>query len=313
MRIIFTCGISCSGKSTWATEHADAEMRTGKNVAIISRDQFRHEILFERKAKGYTPYSDSATHSNIWNVWKFGKDEKVVNERWEAALEAVLSQGVDVVILADTNLNRARLEAKMDALRADPRTAGHVWTKEFPITFEEALKRDNARPDGVGHTVLWRQYLQWREYIGEKKYVADLTKPKAIVFDVDGTLAKMGDRGAFDWHKVEVDLVREEIRDMFLGYQQLNYIMIIVSGRDAVCRNETSRWLIENNILYNSIFMRPENDMRDDRLIKEEIFLKNIEPNYNVIAWVDDRPKVCRKMRELGLNVIQVADPLLEF
>ena len=39
---------------------------------------------------------------------------------------------------------------------------------EFPITLEEAIKRDRLRQNGVGEKVLYKQYQQWLEYIGRK-------------------------------------------------------------------------------------------------------------------------------------------------
>ena len=315
-QVIFTVGISASGKTTWANEYQQDKCNEGKGCTIVNRDSIRHDILRERKAKGYVPYyNDSdATHSNIWNVWKFGKDEKIVTERWVKWFESAYTHNIDTIICADTNLNRDRLDCLIKLLQTTYNIPDeNIEVKEFPITFDEAVRRDNARPDGVGYTVLWNQYQQWLTFIGAKKYVPNKKLPKAVCFDVDGTLAKMNGRGPFDWDKVGTDLMREEIADMFRGYKSQDYKMIVVSGRDGCCYEMTSDWLALNDIFFDEMFMRPADDQRDDRLIKEEIFWRDIAPKYNVVAWVDDRPKVVRKLRELGVNVIQVADPLIEF
>lgn len=54
--------------------------------------------------------------------------------------------------------------------------------------------------------------------------------------------------------------------------------------------------------------MRPAGDQRDDRIVKEEIYRREIEGKYNVRFILDDRDKVVRRWRELGLPCFQVAD-----
>ena len=52
--------------------------------------------------------------------------------------------------------------------------------------------------------------------------------------------------------------------------------------------------------------MRPKDDMRDDREIKEEIYREKILGNYNVELILDDRPKMVRHWMKLGLPVVNV-------
>ena len=59
--------------------------------------------------------------------------------------------------------------------------------------------------------------------------------------------------------------------------------------------------------------MRKHNDYRKDTIIKEEMFFNLIEGKYNVKSVIDDRPVVVRKWLELGLNVLSVGDPYIEF
>jgi hypothetical protein len=60
--------------------------------------------------------------------------------------------------------------------------------------------------------------------------------------------------------------------------------------------------------------MRKAGDGRKDTIVKKEMFLELVHPNYNVEFIVDDRPSVCRMWREeIGLKVLQVGDPHIEF
>ena len=52
--------------------------------------------------------------------------------------------------------------------------------------------------------------------------------------------------------------------------------------------------------------MRNKNNFQPDEIVKETIFHKEIEPKYNVIAVFDDRDKVVKMWRNLGLLCNQV-------
>ena len=52
--------------------------------------------------------------------------------------------------------------------------------------------------------------------------------------------------------------------------------------------------------------MRKQGDYRPDEIIKEELFKQNIEENYYCLAIFDDRDRVIKKWREMGLLACQV-------
>ena len=52
--------------------------------------------------------------------------------------------------------------------------------------------------------------------------------------------------------------------------------------------------------------MRDKNNFEPDEIIKERIFHKEIEPKYSVLAIFDDRDKVVKMWRSLGLLCNQV-------
>lgn len=89
--------------------------------------------------------------------------------------------------------------------------------------------------------------------------------------------------------------------------------VVVVSGRDGSCEQETRNWLIDNGIFFDCLFMRKAGDSRKDAIIKEEILFDCIAPVYNILFWVDDRPQVVRKIKDLGINVIDVSKSYEEF
>lgn len=287
MKAVITVGISASGKTYWASQ---------QKAVDVNRDWIRFNVI--------APGSD-------WGSYKFNKaKENEVTKIQEQMVMDAHSKGQDVII-SDTNLNpntRSKWETLLTELGYD------VEIKEFPITLEQAYKRDSLRSNGVGLLVIYSQYQKWLEYKGRKTYVPDESKPKAILFDIDGTLAQMEGRSPFAWDKVGTDSVKEIIKAMAIGYDRQGYLIICVSGRDGVCYDETQLWLHRNEIPHWYLFMREEGDMRKDTIIKEEIFWNKIANDYNVVGVVDDRPSVVRMWHELKIpNVICVGNPWVEF
>lgn len=289
MKAIVCVGISASGKTTWAREHAK---KTG--AVIICRDDLRFAI----------------TGAKDWSEYKFNKkiEQLVTDMQFSMARDACVV-GRDVII-ADTNLN------------PDIRNRWHSWAtvvgyetevKPFPITLEEAWKRDGLRANGVGRDIIYKQWQQWLKFIERRTYNPDETLPKAICFDIDGTLAHMNGRKPYDWDKVGTDVVDPIVQQIFWDFQKRGYKMVVLSGRDSVCREQTYTWLVDNGFIFDELLMRPEGDCRKDTIVKEEIFWRDVAPCYNVQAVVDDRPVVCRMWRDLGLKVVMVGDPHEEF
>ena len=305
MKAIITVGISASGKSTFAANW----IKSGSNRIDINRDEIR-KFIIEEEDKNY-PFT--------WAKWNF-KREKEVNGHVSKLLDRAQLNLLDIII-SDTNLNNDR---RINLTKLLESYGFEVEVMDFPIDIETAWKRDAARANGVGHSVIANQYEQWLQYTGQKNpdrytehkdiFTANPEElPSCILVDIDGTLAHMNSkRGAFEWSKVELDDVDVVVRDMVNLYAN-DKIVIVLSGRDGCCHTETSKWLIDNNVKYDRLIMRAPNDMRKDTIVKEEIFWRDIVDNYNVELVIDDRPSVCRMWRNIGLKVFQVGNPHIEF
>lgn len=143
----------------------------------------------------------------------------------------------------------------------------------------------------------------------------DIIKEQAVIFDIDGTLAHMtgrierhGKRAApyldSDAHDDDVD---DEV--LFINNligQHASHRILIVSGRKDSSYNVLVKWLKDKGVIYDDIFMRQADDNRSDGIVKEEIFKTYIEPLYEVEIVFDDRDRVIKKWRELGLKCFQV-------
>ena len=136
---------------------------------------------------------------------------------------------------------------------------------------------------------------------------------KAWLVDIDGTLAKRGDRSPFDWHRVGEDTPVEPVIEVVRALAVRNHI-VYASGRMEQCREQTADWLHRHvcrslmPCFHGPLFMRTDGDIRSDTVVKREIYEQFIAGEYDVAGAIDDRAKVVRMWREeLGLTVLDVA------
>lgn len=282
-KLIMTYGLPASGKSTWAKEY----IALHPNTKIVNKDQLR--LMLD---------------NGVWNK----QNENFVLKIRDLIITQALKNGFDI-ICDDTNL---ALQHKQ-ALRALATNLGAQFEiKDFSgVPLEECIARDQKRPNYVGEKVIRKVY---RQFLASKPkpipYRTDL--PDCYIFDVDGTLAKMNGRGAYEWDKVNTDVPNKPVIDMCLALINRGKKVIFVSGRDSICAEATQEWISKNVgitvVLRENLFMRAQGDMRDDRIVKKEIYDLHIYHKYNVLGIFDDRDKVVKMWRSLGLTCFQVAE-----
>lgn len=277
MKLLFLRGLPASGKTTFAKEL----VRNDGNWVRVNKDDLRNMLNGGK--------------------WSSGRESLVV--RLESRLvRHALKSGKNVVI-DNTNFNLAHERRYREIAK---QYNADFEIKEFDTPLEECIKRDNARPNGVGETVIRKMYNQYLKP-APAKYTPDPMLQPAIVCDIDGTLAHMHDRSPYDWSKVGNDKVDIPIA-WLTSILFRSVSVILVSGRDASCHKETQDWLAKNGICYTKLIMRKEGDNRPDEVVKEEIFNENIRGSYNVRFVLDDRNKVVDMWRQLGLKCLQVAE-----
>jgi predicted kinase len=307
-KVIMTCGISGSGKSTWATEFVS----TNSNWVRFNRDDMRKSL--------YPDMSNYYTSSNK-NLM-----EETVTAMADSGFLTALSNGLNIVI-DNTHLNKTYVDSIKKLIEKNSKVSVLFSVKIFDVDVETAILRDLTRQFPVGKTVINKQFYQFLKIKGKfainyndliinpvffDKLEIDTSLPKAVIFDIDGTLAHRGDRGPFDLRKVYQDTCDEHVLDMLrsMSYDSKYSATLIVSGRSDECRGETERWLfdkcgIELGTSFK-LFMRKSDDNRSDDIIKREIIEKDIIPYYYPYTWFDDRDRVVKMVRQSGIKCFQV-------
>ncbi len=159
----------------------------------------------------------------------------------------------------------------------------------------------------------------------EFKYPTQPIKVSVIVSDIDNTLSDSNHRqsildnngGKKNWKgffdAMDKDPVNLWCKEILKSLKNDNHI-VLCSGRPDDYRSVTEKWLKDNNIYYDELFMRARNDSRPDTIIKEQILDFEIKTRYeNIKFWIDDRKCVIDKIRENGILVLDCAGPKGDF
>jgi predicted kinase len=284
-KVYLTIGLIASGKSTWAKQF----VKNNPNTQRVSRDDFRFMTT------NYTYTSEN---------------EKIVDILYKNSIATLIFNTDKDIILDEQNLDKDRREKFKEWILSLSKNIKFI-EKEFPVELSVAIKRDSKREFSIGASIIKKIY---HKYEIELKQMIERHKPKieynknipwACIFDIDGTLSNSSQRKIFDFKECINDKVIGPVAYILKAIvtHKWGIAVIIVSGREEICRKETEEWLRKNNIYYTHLYMRKEKDYRDDTIVKKEIYDEYIKDNYNIDFVVDDRPSVIQMWIDMGLYV----------
>ncbi len=294
-QLLVLVGAPGAGKSTFAKYH----LRTHLNWARVCRDDF------------WQMHFSQSFLSDL--------DEQMITRMIDAAIESLLVHKTSVIADA-THTKREYLDDYI-------RKFGHLADVSFKVfegTAEVLHKRCKARyaetgkfipataiDKHIGHLEHLKQKFDFaaREQRQRQNVTMqqDKTLPKAILCDLDGTLALLNGRNPFDASTCDADLLNEPVANVLRNYKQLGFTIILLSGREDRYKTPTLQFLEQHGIVYDRLLMRKENDGRKDAIIKRELFDAEIAGKYFIEFILDDRNQVVNMWRdELKLPCFQV-------
>lgn len=288
MKIILLKWLPASGKSTRAKQYFKDNPWTVRLNKDLAREQFH-----------FSKYSKS--------------NERYVLTMRDESLQRALILWHDVII-DDTNFNPAHLEQLKTTIKLINREdVVEIEEKFFDAWLETCLRRNSRRHKSVPEYAIRNMYVQaienWYEFkeVLDYEYHTDTLKPKAIIFDVDWTLAEMNWRWPYEYDKVHTDILKKPTADILRLYQELWHSIIIFTWREDTqdCWVNTLKWLEYHNIIPDHFEIRKEWDMRCDSIVKREMFDKYCD-DYNIESVFDDRDRVVAMWRNIWLQCFQV-------
>lgn len=300
--LTITRGLPGSGKTTYRTHVIGAYGGIG-----VSRDDLRLSL-----------FNDRGRMAQADEDYLTGVHRDIVKRHLKADRD---------VIVDDTNYRNKTCREWRD-LAQSFEAAFHIADfRNVPL--EDCLKRVSARAAAGGHDVP-EQYIRdaHKRFIRGRKldeplaetpakkaspfeeYIPDTDLPPAFIVDVDGTLALNNGRNVYDFSRLGEDSVNESLRKVLVAlYWSPQVEILIATGRPADYVLETEDWLYENDVPYTEILSRGDEgvDMRSDDIVKYEI-LQAYAQHYNILGVFDDRPKVLRMWRQVGLTTFQLGN-----
>jgi predicted kinase len=304
--LTLTIGLPGSGK-TCAAELIRANC---PSTVLVSRDALRAEFFGD-----FTDFNPS--------------QEALVTSVSQKAVDKALSQGRDVIV---HDMNLRKKYRKDWAGYAVSHDADFQYIDLTHVPVEHCIQRDWERGVRGGRSVgpdfilaMHKRYLSNKQAVEAPESLIDEMKwtprghdpyqytpglPEAIIVDVDGTVADHeGVRNPYDTSKYCLDKPRWEVIRVVQDYVYRNIPkkVIFVSGRDEAFQDVTYEWLMEwVKVPIEGLFMRPEGDTRRDDIVKLELFDKHIRGKYNIWGVYDDRDRVVKAWRSIGLPTFQV-------
>lgn len=283
-------GSPASGKTTYA----EWIVRTESKTMRISRDEIRFAQFQDQM--------DAPTEGMI---------TKIINQQ----TKTLLSNGWNVIL---DNCN-----VKWDYIKepiAIFKEMANIEFKLFDLPLEELYERNENRTRKVPKKVIENMYHQlqglkqkfdFKPIKREQKELEycqqDPNLPKAIICDLDGTLALMNGRNPFDASTCDQDLINEPVSNLLKNYKNLGYKILLVSGREDKYKEPTLRFLATHEIVFDDLMMRKTKDSRKDSIVKTEIYNNHIKGNYFIEFVLDDRNQVVDTWRnDLKLPCFQV-------
>lgn len=277
-------GLPGSGKSTLAKKMISENPETYKR---INRDDLR--AMF-----------DNGTTSQ--------SNEKFVKKVRDLLIVKCLEEGKSIVVddtnLSETNLRRITQLVQEYNKKSNEKVTVEVLEVNTDVTV--CIERDALREKPVGEKVIRKMNEQFFKDAPEYA-IQDSELPKAIICDLDGTLALMNGRNPFDASKCDEDLLNEPVANVLRNYKKLGYEILLVSGREDKYKEPTLRFLEKHTIEFDDLIMRKSQDNRKDSIVKTEIYNDFIKDNYFVEFVLDDRNQVVDTWRkDLKLPCFQV-------
>lgn len=299
--LFLTRGLPASGKTTWA--RALVASRRPGSILRVNRDDLRRTMV------------DPAYGAPVPAV-----ERRITDVQWRVVRDA-LRDGLDVVV-DDMNL-RAGPARRWLALAEASGAGAHVEHVDTDV--EECVRRDRSRtgPEHVGEATIRDLAARFLvpgtgrppPLIDRPARAAGLPyrpvpgTPTAVLVDVDGTVALRGDRDPHDASRYAEDRPNVAVVACIRAMAAAGHRVVVCSGRSDEHRAATAAWWDEHvGVEVEALLMRSAGDGRDDAVVKLELFDAHVRAVFAVVAVFDDRDRVVRAWRGIGLTVLQVAE-----
>jgi predicted kinase len=290
-KILILQGPPCSGKSTWAKDF----IINNPDYGYANRDTIRYRL-------GNSKYTL--------------KKEKEVTDIETAEILKYIQEGKNVII-DDTNLNPATIN-KWKFLAAS--CNADIEYKRFYVPYKTALERAKKRKAEGGLYISKNTILDFYKHYFKKELEDEMTDkrvirmpqkelPKAVICDLDATLALHQGRTPFDWSRILEDKPEPRLKQLLDLFVKNDIKILFLTGRTEDALDNTVQWIYENIHLTENqyeLFLRDNKDFSHGDDYKRKVYNDFIKDKFNILCVFEDSNKCVKMFREEGLLTCQV-------
>lgn len=282
--ILFLRGLPASGKTSFALQY----IKDNPNYKRINKDDVRKSIN-DREGRDE-------------DFWSSSFEKTVLKEQRQQGIN-FLKEGYSLIV-DDTNFAHKHYAYWFEISKI---YNIKFTLKEFNASVEECIEIDKTREKPVGEKVIRIIDSQRKQNMikTDTRFILnqDYDLEECVICDIDGTLALLDGRNPYFpniYDKLNYPVA------YLISDSHKDAKMFLFTGRKEEFRNVTEKWLSKYNIRYDKLIMRKDNDNRADEIVKKEMYEKYIKDKYYVNCIYDDRDKVVKMWRDLGLLCLQV-------
>lgn len=295
-KLILVQGISGSGKTTWAKQWVEEDP--------IHRLRLNYDDLRCMLGKYWVP-----------------EREPLVLAIFTSALVDAMNNGYDIVIDNMSNLNPKHQQEYEETIKRHNPNSKFKYEIEYKLIdtpVEVCIERDSKRAIPIGEKVIRQQWRKYRDYIIQQsvkemldnQIQEDSKLPHCIIVDMDATLCFNTSGRPFygpgTAEKIINDTPNTNVIDLVKAYcREYDCDLVIITGRDESCREETREWLDKYYLDPKMLLMRKIGDFSKGDECKKKLYEEHIKGKYNVDLVFEDSSKVVKMYRDLGLTVLQ--------
>jgi len=96
----------------------------------------------------------------------------------------------------------------------------------------------------------------------------------------------------------------EVITDFYVSCYNI-YDIVIMTGRGEIAKHKTIKWLRDNKIYYDTLFMRPEKNYNPAVYLKRNWLIENFKKS-KILCAFDDDPNIIKMWNDEGILALQV-------
>lgn len=143
-----------------------------------------------------------------------------------------------------------------------------------------------------------------------------------VIVDIDGTLSNCTHRlhninpptnSKKNWSEffscMDKDTIFHHTRVVVNALKEVGHTIVLLTGRPENYRNKTVDWIVETDVQFDVLLMRPKGDHHSDVIVKKDLLLgflseKGLQVS-DILCAFEDRDRIIDLWKSMGIPVFE--------